>query len=87
MEERLIEIESAIAIQEKTIDELNQVVIEQGRQIDRLIKQNLYLAELLKNETVKPQSEETPPPHYSPKPLASAPKRVYIILQQGETAK
>ena len=60
MEERLIEIESAIAIQEKTIDELNQVVIEQGRQIDRLIKQNLYLAELLK----KPQSEETPPPHY-----------------------
>ena len=59
MEERLIEIESAIAIQEKTIDELNQVVIEQGRQIDRLIKQNLYLAELLKNETVKPQSEET----------------------------
>ena len=49
LEERLIEIESAIAIQEKTIDELNQVVIEQGRQIDRLIKQNLYLAELLKN--------------------------------------
>ena len=48
LEERLIEIESAIAIQEKTIDELNQVVIEQGRQIDRLIKQNLYLAELLK---------------------------------------
>ena len=37
LEERLIEIESAIAIQEKTIDELNQVVIEQGRQIDRLI--------------------------------------------------
>ena len=64
LEERLIEIESAIAIQEKTIDELNQVVIEQGRQIDRLIKQNLYLAELLKNETVKPQSEETPPPQY-----------------------
>ena len=64
MEERLIEIESAIAIQEKTIDELNQVVIEQGRQIDRLIKQNLYLADLLKNETVKPQSEETPPPQY-----------------------
>ena len=64
LEERLIEIERAIAIQEKTIDELNQVVIEQGRQIDRLIKQNLYLAELLKNETVKPQSEATPPPHY-----------------------
>ena len=49
---------------EKTIDELNQVVIEQGKQIESLTKQNLYLAEMLKNETVKPQSEETPPPHY-----------------------
>ncbi len=63
-EERLIEIETAIACMEKTIDELNQVVIEQGKQIESLTKQNLYLLEMLKNETVKPQSEETPPPHY-----------------------
>ena len=63
-EERLIEIETAIAGMEKTIDELNQVVIEQGKQIESLTKQNLYLLEMLKNETVKPQSEETPPPHY-----------------------
>lgn len=64
LEERLIDIETAIAIQEKTIEELNQVVIEQGKLIDRLIKQNRYLAEMIKNDTVRPQSEETPPPHY-----------------------
>ena len=64
LEERLIDIETAIAIQEKTIDELNQVVIEQGKIIDRLTKQNSYLFELVKNDTVKPLSEETPPPHY-----------------------
>lgn len=64
LEERLIDIETAIAIQEKTVEELNQAVIEQGKLIDRLIKQNCCLAEMIKNDTVRPQSEETPPPHY-----------------------
>ena len=66
LEERLIDIETAIATQEKMLDELNQVIIEQGRLIDRLQKQNIYLAHMLKNggETVRPLSEETPPPHY-----------------------
>ena len=64
LEERLIDIETAIAIQEKTVEELNQAVIEQGKLIDRLIKQNSCLAEMIKNDTVRPQSEETPPPHY-----------------------
>jgi len=66
LEQRLIEIETALANQEKMLDELNQVVFDQGKLIDRLQKQNLYLAELIKNgnETVRPLSEETPPPHY-----------------------
>ena len=64
LEERLIDIETAIAIQEKTVEELNQAVIEQGKLIDRLIKQNRCLAKMIKNDTVRPQSEETPPPHY-----------------------
>ena len=64
LEERLIDIETAIAIQEKTVEELNQAVIEQGKLIDRLTKQNRCLAEMIKNDTVRPQSEETPPPHY-----------------------
>ena len=64
LENILIDIESAIAILEKTVDELNTVVIAQGKTIDLLLKQNTYLLELLKTDTVKPLSEETPPPHY-----------------------
>lgn len=65
LEQRLMEIEMAIANQEKVIDELNEVVIEQSKMIDKLLKQNLFLADLIKNEEgVKPLSEETPPPHY-----------------------
>lgn len=64
LEERLIAIESALAVQEKYIDELNQVVIEQGRKIDFLIKQNQYLLQTMNEDVVKPLSEETPPPHY-----------------------
>lgn len=64
MEERLVAIETAIALQEKIIDDLNQVVIEQGKKIDTLQKQNQYLLNNLAGNEIKPLSEETPPPHY-----------------------
>lgn len=64
MEERLVAIETAIALQEKIIDDLNQVVIEQGKKIDTLQKQNQYLLNNLAENEIKPLSEETPPPHY-----------------------
>ncbi len=64
LEERLIAIESALAVQEKFVDDLNQVVIEQGKKIDFLIKQNQYLLQTMNEDVVKPLSEETPPPHY-----------------------
>lgn len=64
LEQRLIDIEINLANQEKVIDELNSVVIEQGKSIDLLIRQNKMLIEALKEDTVKPLSEETPPPHY-----------------------
>ena len=64
LEERLIKIETAIALQEKVIDDLNQVVIEQGKKIDALQKQNQYLLNNLESDAVKPLNEETPPPHY-----------------------
>ena len=63
-EERLINIEIALANHEKTIDELNSVIIEQGKIIEKLVRQNQYLFNLIENDAVKPQSEETPPPHY-----------------------
>ena len=64
IEQRLIDIETAIANQDKIIDDLNQVVILQGKQIDNLLRQNQYLLSILESDSVKPQSEETPPPHY-----------------------
>ena len=63
-DERFMTIEMTLANHEKMLDELNQVIIEQGRQIERLSKQNQYLLNLGEAETGKPQSEETPPPHY-----------------------
>lgn len=63
-EQRLIEIESALANQERMIEDLNQVIIGQGKTIDFLVKQNRCLLENLKTDEIKPLSEETPPPHY-----------------------
>ena len=64
LENRLIEIETALANLEKIVDELNEVVIKQDKEISLLKKSNKYLSELIETETVKPLSEETPPPHY-----------------------
>ena len=63
-EQRLIDIETALANQEKTLDELNKVVFEQGKKIDQLLKFNKYLLDMMDKDVVKPLSEETPPPHY-----------------------
>ncbi len=64
MEQRLIDIEIAIANLQKTVDELNSVVFKQGNTIDKLTKENKLLATMIKDNIVKPLSEETPPPHY-----------------------
>ena len=48
LEERLMNIEMALANQERVIEDLNQVIIEQGRRLDYLQKQNQYLLGLLK---------------------------------------
>ena len=63
-DERLMNIEIALANHEKMLDELNQVIIEQGKTIEKLIRQNQYLMNLAEQDALKPQSEETPPPHY-----------------------
>jgi len=63
-EQRFIDIETALANQERTLEELNKVVYEQGQKIEQLIKLNKYLLDLADKDVVKPLSEETPPPHY-----------------------
>ena len=51
---RLIDVEMALDNQAKVIDDLNEMVI----------KQQEYLKNILSTDVVRPQSEETPPPHY-----------------------
>lgn len=63
-EARFIDIEMTLAEHEKILDELNQVIIEQGKMIDKLCAQNQYLLNLVQSDSIKPLSEETPPPHY-----------------------
>ena len=64
MEDRLIDIEVALANLQKNFDELNSVVIEQSKQIDLLQKLNRYILDNMDKDVVKPLEEETPPPHY-----------------------
>ncbi len=64
LDERLIDIETAIANLQKTIDDLNDVIIRQGKEIALLAKENKFLAGIIKDENVKSLNEETPPPHY-----------------------
>ena len=64
MEDRLIDIEMALAVLQKNFDELNSVVIEQSKQIAHLQKLNRYILDNMDKDVVKPLSEETPPPHY-----------------------
>jgi len=63
---RIIELETRQAFQDDTIQALNDVVVEQGKVIERL---QLQMAELIKRyeEMVGQygsEGEEAPPPHY-----------------------
>ena len=64
IEERLTDIETVLAYQQKMIDDLIEVIIYQGKKIDALDKENKLLINMMKEDGVKPLSEETPPPHY-----------------------
>jgi len=66
LESQIIDLETRQAFQDDTLQELNDVVVEQGRVINRL---QLQMAELIKRyeEMVGQygsEGEEAPPPHY-----------------------
>lgn len=60
---RLMNIEMVLDRQQKELDDLSDVVIKQGKMLDYLTRQSKALQDVLDFD-VKPQSEETPPPHY-----------------------
>jgi SlyX protein len=63
MEERLIELEIRYTHQQRMLDELNDVIIAQGRQIDRLQDELKVLRARVDAGPDEP-AEEGPPPHY-----------------------
>ncbi|QIW15203.1 SlyX protein [Pasteurellaceae bacterium RH1A] len=65
--ERITELETKLAFQEFTLEELNQALIEQQFALDKLQLQVRHLAEKLsgmKGSNIASREEETPPPHY-----------------------
>ncbi len=66
-EARIVELETRTSFQERLIQELNEALAHQQRQLDalqhRLESMNEHLKGGLSDE-IRPVSEEVPPPHY-----------------------
>jgi SlyX protein len=67
MDQALIDLQTRVAFQDDTLDQLNRTVAEQQRQIDRLLQLTDELRSQVKSLTpsnVASPEDETPPPHY-----------------------
>ena len=69
MEQRIVELESKLAFQDHTVEQLNQVVIAQQREIDQLHKEVERLKQQFKTLAEQASQshnfdDEPPPPHY-----------------------
>ena len=67
MENRLIELETRLAFQDHTLQELNAVVVRQQREIDGLTRELEALKAQFKTlapDLVANRADEGPPPHY-----------------------
>lgn len=67
LNERLETLESRLAFAEYTVEQLNDEVTTQGRELDRLKHQIQLLVDKLQSvqpSQIASMAEETPPPHY-----------------------
>ncbi|MBI6530737.1 SlyX family protein [Proteus vulgaris] len=67
IEQLLIQLESKVAFQDVTIEELNQVVTQQQIEISRFKEALKIVTERLKtsqSSIIARPEDETPPPHY-----------------------
>ena len=64
MEERITELETRISYQDKIIDDLNNVVIDLRKQVDKLHAEYTKIKDNLEEDNIKDIDDETLPPHY-----------------------
>jgi SlyX protein len=64
MNDRITELEIKLAHQEKLIDELNEVVTGQWKDIDILKKKFVLLNEMIKQFDTKNSEADESPPHF-----------------------
>jgi len=64
MEDRVIELEIKISHQEHLLETLNQVIIEQGKELDGLKRRVELLTDRVKAAAQPEQEPDEPPPHY-----------------------
>ncbi|MDH2924693.1 SlyX protein [Nicoletella semolina] len=67
IQQYLVDLETRIAFQDHTIEELNQALVHQQFTVEKLQNQVRHLAEKLNGvaaSQVATRAEEVPPPHY-----------------------
>ena len=65
MEKRIEKIEGLLLFQERVINDLSDVIVEQQKEIDYLKEQYKFLLDRIKkNSMIIKQEDEVPPPHW-----------------------
>jgi SlyX protein len=65
MEHRLIELEKKVAFQDRQLEELSQVLVEQQKILDELCREVARIREHARSgDLMKLSQEERSPPHY-----------------------
>ncbi len=67
MENKIIDLQSKLAFQDETINELNEVITDQQQQLDQLREEirllNIRVSSVAESTNVS-EEKEPPPPHY-----------------------
>ncbi len=67
MSDQLTDLQTRLAFQEESIEELNRTVVRQAREMDELrheLKELRRQLRALTPSNIASEAEETPPPHY-----------------------
>ena len=62
--DQIADLQMRLMEQEKQLDDVNQELVRISKLLTQLMRDYKVLKETVELSPVKPQSEETPPPHY-----------------------